>query len=235
MNYKVLIVDDESLARQRLLKMLESIEGFDAIDEARNGQEAVEKVQKLEPDIVLLDVRMPGMDGMEAAKLIQEQGLKATVIFTTAYDEYAIKAFDVNAQGYLLKPIQQEKLEHTLQQIAQQKPPGNSRTHLSASARGSVQLIALKDVRVLQAEHKYVTVYHTGGESIIDESLKSLETQFPELFKRVHRNALVSCEHISAMEKNAEGQYVLRIADTDIMPTVSRRLVSDVRQWMKHL
>ena len=110
-----------------------------------------------------------------------------------------------------------------------------TRHHLSASCRGNIELIPLDSVRLLQAEHKYVTVYHTGGESILDESLKTLEHEFPNRFKRVHRNALVSVEHVCAMEKNSDGQTILKIADIENQPIVSRRLVADVRQWLKQL
>jgi two-component system response regulator AlgR len=215
--------------------MFESIDGFEVIDEAANGEIAIDKLMRYEPDVALLDIRMPGIDGLEVAKAIEAKNLKTKVIFTTAYDEYALDAFDVQAQGYLLKPINKEKLEKALAKFAEQPENSIGRNHLSASSRGNIELIPLDTVRILQAEHKYVTVYHTGGESILDESLKSLEGQFPDLFKRVHRNALVSVDHVLAMGKNSEGQYALTIADVDIRPVVSRRLVSEVRNWMKQL
>jgi two-component system response regulator AlgR len=233
--YKVLIVDDESLARQRLIKMFDDIDGFEIVGEAANGAIALEQLQALKPDVVLLDIRMPGIDGLQVAKTIEEQGLASKVIFTTAYDEYALDAFDVQAQGYLLKPVNKEKLVKALRLLPPAEKLAHSRTHLSASSRGNIELIPLESVRILQAEHKYVTVYHTGGESILDESLKALETQFPDLFQRVHRNALVSVDHVLSMHKNSDGQYALKIADMEIRPVVSRRLVSDVRNWMKQL
>lgn len=235
MTKKVLVVDDESLARQRLIKMFDSIDGFEVIDEAANGSQAIEKIEMQKPDVALLDIRMPGVDGLEVAKMIAEKGLQTHVIFTTAYDEYALDAFDVSAQGYLLKPVNKEKLEKALSKFVGSDDDHEGRNHLSASSRGNIELIPLDTVRILQAEHKYVTVYHTGGESILDESLKALELQFPDRFKRVHRNALVSVDHVLAMGKNAEGQYALTIADVDIKPVVSRRLVSEVRNWMKQL
>ena len=237
MSYKVLIVDDEPLARQRLVRLLESIDGYEVIGQACDGASAIEQVDALKPDIALLDIRMQGVDGLDVAKAIDEKGLDTVVIFITAYDEYALDAFDAKAQGYLLKPVDSEKLEKVLQQASRgiSAYSVHQRTHLSASSCGNIELIPLSTVRLLQAEHKYVTVYHTGGESILDESLKSLEDQFFSLFKRVHRNALVSVDHILSMGKNSEGQYTLTIADTEIKPVVSRRLVSDVRHWMKQL
>ena len=242
---KVLIVDDEQLARQRLEKMLESIDGFEPIGQAENGEKALAMIRELNPDIILLDIRMPGVDGLGVANTLANQAEEAgcAVIFTTAYEEHALDAFDLHASGYLLKPVNREKLAKALKQAARLvgSPPETTsehpdhRSHLSASSRGKVELIPLGNVRLLLAEHKYVTVYHTGGESILDESLKMLEDEFPDIFRRVHRNALVSFKHVKALKKNASGQFVLKIMDTDAEPIVSRRLVTQVRNWMKQL
>lgn len=236
---KVLIVDDESLARQRLFKMLDDLDGFDCVGEASNGREALAQIEALQPDITLLDIRMPDMDGMAVAEAVRDRPeLQTVLVFTTAYEDHALAAFDLQAAGYLLKPVSREKLQKALEQAARlvvRQPREQGRQHLSASSRGRIELIPLEDVRLLQAEHKYVTVYYTGGEAILDESLKNLEDEFPARFKRVHRNALVSVDHVEALEKNREGQYLLRIADIDIKPAVSRRLLSHVRQWLKGL
>lgn len=236
---QVLIVDDEALARARLQKLLEEIAGFDAIGEACDGEQALQQIETLRPDIVLLDVRMPGMDGLEVAQKLVEDSHKydCRVIFTTAYDEYALQAFDSQASGYLLKPVNKDKLRKALEQAARvnshQLP--EHRQHLSANARGKLALIALKDVRILQAEHKYVTVYHAGGESILDDSLKDLEDEFGDYFVRVHRNALVSMPHVSAMEKNKDGQYQLVVDDVDVRPAVSRRLATNIKKMMRKM
>lgn len=237
---KVLLVDDESLARQRLAKMLESLQGYTVVGEADNGAQALQRIQELKPDIVFMDIRMPGIDGLEAARVIASdaESFGCRVIFTTAYDEYALAAFDLQAVGYLLKPVSRDKLEKALEQAARvvlQKRLGSRREHLSSTSRGKVELIPLDNVRVLQADHKYVTAFHTQGESILDESLKTLEEEFPERFKRIHRNALVSVEHVTGMDKNGEGQYVLKLQGTDVRPVVSRRLLTDVREWLKGL
>lgn len=241
---RVLIVDDEHLARQRLEKMLEAIEGYEPIGQADNGENALTMIDELKPDIVLLDIRMPGIDGLGVANSltnsVEHEG--CAVIFTTAYEEHALDAFDLHASGYLLKPVNREKLQKALDQAARlvsksaaTSDDSDHRGHLSASSRGKIELIPLENVRVLQAEHKYVTVYHTEGESILDDSLKMLEDEFPDMFRRVHRNALVSFQHVQALNKNAAGQYVLKIMGTDAEPIVSRRLVTQVRNWMKQL
>ena len=236
---KVLIVDDEPLARQRLQKMLSDISGYDCVGEAENGQQALEKIARLHPDITLLDIRMPDMDGMAVAQAVNDDArLDTILVFTTAYEDHALQAFDLRAAGYLLKPFSREKLLQALEQASRlvgSKPKVHSRQHLSASTGGRIELIPLENVRLLQAEHKYVTVYHTQGESILDESLKMLEEEFPGLFRRVHRNALVAVNYIKALEKTSSGQYVVRMADIDQTAAVSRRLLSDVRSWLKRL
>lgn len=236
---KVLIVDDEMLAIQRLQKLLEKIEGFTCVDTAQDGGEALEKIRLVHPDIVLSDIRMPDMDGIELVKAAKEDNtIHSVFIFTTAYEEHALKAFDLQVSGYLLKPINQEKLLEALQRAAQlvvSNKQNNARQHLSASSRGKVTLIPIDDVRLLQAEHKYVTVYHTGGEALIDESLKNLEDEFPHYFFRVHRNALVAHKYVEALDKDEDGQYFITIQGIDIKPVVSRRLLADVRQWIKRL
>lgn len=237
---KVLLVDDETLARQRLQKMLQAMEDYTVVGEAENGAQALQRIQELKPDIVFMDIRMPGVDGLEAAQVIaNDMGhYGCRVIFTTAYDEYALAAFDLQAVGYLLKPINREKLEKALEQAARmvvKKTQQPRREHLSSTSRGKVELIPLENVRVLQADHKYVTAFHTNGESILDESLKNLEEEFSDRFKRIHRNALVSVEHVLGMDKNKQGQYVLKMAGTEMRPVVSRRLITEVRGWLKQL
>jgi two-component system, LytTR family, response regulator AlgR len=236
---KILLVDDEVLARQRLEKMLQGIEGYTIVGEAENGAQALQRIQELKPDIVFMDIRMPGVDGLEAAQAIANDVGRygCRVIFTTAYDEYALAAFDLQATGYLLKPINKEKLEKALEQAARmavQKPAGH-REHLSSSSRGKIELIPLENVRVLQADHKYVTAFHSKGESILDESLKMLEDEFGDRFRRVHRNALVAVEYVLGLDRNKQGQYVLKMEGTDARPVVSRRLLTEVRQWIKKL
>ena len=141
MKKTILLVDDESLARQRLQKMLADMEDFTVIGEAENGEQALARVAELKPDIVLLDVRMPGLDGMQVAEQLQkpESAFHGVVIFTTAYDEYAMDAFDVHAAGYLLKPVNRDRLEKALHKAAllvktppQQADGEDGRQHLSA-------------------------------------------------------------------------------------------------------
>lgn len=243
---ELLIVDDEVLARQRLLRMVEKIDGFNVVAEADNAEDALVAISEHDPDIVLLDIRMPGRDGLSLAKDISALDDPPVVIFCTAFDQYALDAFGTNAVGYLLKPVKAEQLLQVLEKaqklnkiqrvaVQQQVVPvaENQRTHITAKTRRGVELIALEDVRYFLADHKYVTVYHRGGEHLLDETLKELEEEFCGRFVRVHRNSLVSIKHIEALERNAQGQYQVRLADTELRPVISRRHVSDLKDLLK--
>lgn len=242
----ILIVDDEALARQRLLRMVEKIDGFSVVAEADNAEDALVAITQHDPDIVLLDIRMPGRDGLSLAQDIAELEDAPAVIFCTAFDQYALDAFGTNAVGYLLKPVKAEQLLQVLekaqklnkiQRVAAQKdnkPKSETqRTHITAKTRRGVELIPLDDVRYFLADHKYVTVYHRAGEHLLDETLKELEEEFGARFVRVHRNSLVSVKHIEALERNAQGQYQVRLADTELRPVISRRHVSDLKELLK--
>jgi len=242
----ILIVDDEALARQRLLRMVEKIDGFCVVAEADNAEDALVAITQFDPDIVLLDIRMPGRDGLSLAQDIAELEDAPAVIFCTAFDQYALDAFGTNAVGYLLKPVKAEQLLQVLekaqklnkiQRVAAQKnskpKSENQRTHITAKTRRGVELIPLDDVRYFLADHKYVTVYHRAGEHLLDETLKELEEEFGARFVRVHRNSLVSVKHIEALERNAQGQYQIRLADTELRPVISRRHVSDLKELLK--
>jgi two-component system response regulator AlgR len=244
----ILIVDDEALARQRLQRMVEKIDGFSVVAEADNAEDALVAITQHDPDIVLLDIRMPGRDGLSLAQDIAELEDAPAVIFCTAFDQYALDAFGTNAVGYLLKPVKAEQLLQVLEKAQklnkiqrgaaqQQVAPKNEtqRTHISAKTRRGVELIPLDDVRYFLADHKYVTVYHRAGEHLLDETLKELEEEFGARFVRVHRNSLVSVKHIEALERNAQGQYQVRLADTELRPVISRRHVSDLKELLKAL
>ena len=243
----VLIVDDEPLARQRLARMLDKLDGYDLVAEAENGEAALAAICKFDPDIVLLDVRMPGEDGLSVARHIGALDDPPAVIFCTAFDQYALDAFGTEAVGYLLKPVKAEQLLEALTKaqrlnkvqraaVSQQLTPvGNLRSHISAKTRRGVELIPLDEVRYFIADHKYVTVYHTQGEHLLDETLKELEEEFSQRFLRIHRNALVSVKHIEAIERNAQGQYQVRLTNTETRPIVSRRHVGGLKALLKHL
>ncbi|WP_029147707.1 LytTR family DNA-binding domain-containing protein [Methylophilus sp. 5] len=208
-NQRLLIVDDEPLARQRLRDLVGDVGGYDVAGEAANGVEALRLLQDAAVDIVLVDIRMPVMDGIELAQHLRGLPQPPKLIFTTAYDHYAVQAFELNAIDYLLKPIRSERLAaalakaRPLQQMQSQALQSLQQTHdhLSIQERGKVLLIALADVLYFRAELKYVTVRTRDKSYLLETSLNQLEQTYAAQFVRIHRNALVARTAISGFEK----------------------------------
>ncbi len=209
---KIIIADDEAPARNRLRDLLRDINNVTIVGEARNGKEAINLALEEQVDLLLLDIRMPLMDGIEAAEHTLKFEHKPNIIFTTAYDAYAIKAFDINAIDYLLKPIRLERLQIAIDkvqalqpsQMASLKPLHSARTHLSIHERGRVILIPIEEIVYLRAELKYVTVRTKAKEYLLEESLTNLETEFTTVFLRLHRNCLVASTFIAGFEKRTD-------------------------------
>jgi two-component system, LytTR family, response regulator AlgR len=245
---KILIVDDEAPARDRLRQLLDDSGGHTVIGEAGNGRQALEMAQELRPDVVLLDIRMPGLDGIEVAHHFNAFDEPPAVVFTTAYDEYAMEAFDANAIGYVLKPVRRERLQKALGQaarisreklgdVALKQGKVEPRGHVCTRRHGELKLIPVGDVHCFVADQKYVTVVHDDGEDLIEDSLKALEHEFADRFVRIHRSALVAIGCIEALTKNADGQLEIRLRNSDAGSrhelVVSRRHVADVRRRLK--
>jgi two-component system response regulator AlgR len=250
---KVLIADDEPMARERLRALLAEHADMTLVAEAGDGTAALDACAVHTPDVVLLDIAMPGMDGLEAARHLATFDPRPAVVFCTAYDEHALSAFDAAAVDYLVKPIRRERLATALDRartfVAGRAPrsedvlpadgstngSGKRRSHLCARLRGSLRLIAIEDIRYLQAEEKYVVVHHARGEDLIEESLKSLEHEFAGHFVRIHRNCLVSREELVELRRASDGRIeaVLRHGDKPL--EVSRRCVPHLREMVRHL
>ncbi len=239
---QVLIVDDEQLARDRLVRMVSDIEGHRVIGQAANGVQAVELASRDRPDLVLLDIRMPGMDGLEAARHLLQLEEPPAVVFCTAYEEHAIEAFDVQAVGYLLKPVRKDDLSRVLasahrlnkaQLGALDEDGSQRRSHISARTRRGIELVPVHEICYFQADQKYVTVRHLSGELIIDETLRELEEEFMEQFIRIHRNALVATRAIEGIERSEEGHHRVRMKGIDEQLEISRRHVSGVRKFVR--
>ena len=245
---RVLIVDDEKPARDRLRRILQDEDEFEVVAEAGNGHDALSIAAECEPDIVLLDIRMPGLDGIETAHHLNKLERTPAVVFATAYDEYAVDAFEARAIGYVLKPVRRSRLvaalEHasklansTITEAASQANMGGQRQHVCAKVRGELKLIPVTDIRCLIADQKYVRVEHANGQNLIDESLKSLAAEFGETFVRIHRSALVAVDKIDGIEKTSSGKsrVVLRngsqVDDKELI--ISRRHVAEVRRRVK--
>ncbi|MEM9620964.1 MAG: LytTR family DNA-binding domain-containing protein [Pseudomonadota bacterium] len=240
---RILLVDDETLARDRLRRILEDAD-YEVVGEAANGADAVASCGQLLPDVVLLDIRMPGMDGLEAARHFLALEQPPAVLFCTAYEEHAIQAFDLQAVGYLLKPVRREKLLEALgktsrlnkaQLAALSAADASRRTHISARTHKGVELIAIDEVKFFQADQKYVTVRSADGEIIVDETLRELEDEFADIFVRVHRNALVARKHIDGLVKGDEGVVFVRLKGVEDTIAVSRRHLPSVRKVIKNL
>ena len=242
---KVVIADDEALARERLRTLLSAHEGVEIVAEAENGLTALQACAEFRPDLVLLDIAMPGVDGLEAARHLTAFDPRPAVVFCTAYDEHALSAFEAEAIDYLMKPIRPERLAVALERartfmsgretLAPAEPSRQPRTHLCARLRGSLRLIPMDDVHYLQAEEKYVVVHHARGEDLIEESLKSLEEEFRGGFVRIHRNCLVARHEIIELKRANDGRVhaVLRHGKDPL--EVSRRCVAGLRDTVKHL
>jgi two-component system, LytTR family, response regulator AlgR len=241
---KVVIADDEPLARERLRMLLASQPDVQIVAEAGDGREALHACAEHAPDMVLLDIAMPGIDGLEAARHLAAFEPRPAVVFCTAYDAHALSAFDAAAVDYLVKPVRLERLQAALERVrtftagrdnGRGEPAGKRRTHLCARLRGSLRLIPIEDVHYLQAEEKYVVVHHARGEDLIEESLKALEEEFADRFLRIHRNCLVSRHEMVELRRDPDGHVhaILRHGKQPL--EVSRRCVTQLRDIVKQL
>ena len=242
---KIIIGDDEKLARQRLKSLLKELKvNLSSVTEASTGQEVLLKWREVQADVIFLDIRMPGGDGLSVAEELIKMQAPVAIIFTTAYDEYALPAFDVNAVDYLLKPIRKERLEKALAKaevlnqdrldsIGRLLPQEGVRTHICVQVKGGLHLVPLTEILYFQAEQKYVVIKTQVQEYLCDESLKSLEQEFSDFFLRIHRNALVAKKRMAELKKQPEGKLLLTVTGSDKTLEVSRRMAASVRGCLK--
>ncbi|MFO2461904.1 LytTR family DNA-binding domain-containing protein [Pseudomonas sp. 15FMM2] len=246
----VLIVDDESQARERLSRMVSELEGYNVLEpSASNGDEALALIDSLKPDVVLLDIRMPGLDGLQVAARLSERESAPELVLCATQDEFPLEALDASGVSFLLKPVSADALLKALKaaerpnrvQLAALTQPaaqsGNGpRSHISARTRKGIELIPVGQVIYFIADHKYVTLRHETGEVLLDEPLKALEDEFGERFVRIHRNALVARERIERLQRTPLGhfQLFLKGLNGDAL-IVSRRHVAGVRKMMQQL
>jgi two-component system response regulator AlgR len=244
---RVFIVDDEPPARNRLRDLLHDCGeqlALEIVGEAGNGQEALDKLMVTPADVVLMDIRMPQMDGIELAQHLQKLPKRPVIIFTTAYDSYAIKAFELHAIDYLLKPIRLGRLFDALTRAREAVPVKTEvlrdllpepRKQLSIHERGKIHLVPIEQVLFLRAELKYVTVRTAEREYLLEESLTAMEKEFATRFVRIHRNCLVAKDAIEGFEKSggeeAEGSgWMVKLKGLDELLAISRRQQHIVRE-----
>ena len=232
---KIIVADDETPARNRLRELLAEIDGVCVVGEARNGKEALMLALDTGADLVLLDIRMPQMDGIEAAGHLQKVAPPPASIFTTAFDSYAMQAFDVNAVDYLLKPIRLERLQSAIAkarallpgQLAALQSMQRQRTHFSVTERGRVLLVPVADAIYLRAELKYLTLRTRERSYLVEDTLTAIEQEFGDYFLRLHRNCLVAQHCILGYEKrhddDSEHGWTVLLRDVPDTLAVSRR------------
>lgn len=238
---RVLIVDDEAPARQRLARLVDDLPGYCVCGEASNGETALTETDNTQPDIVLMDVRMPGMDGIAAASHLSRLATPPALIFCTAYDEYALDAFRVEAADYLVKPVRRDALAQALeragrvnrlQQETLSPETGPDEAIIVRSQRG-VERIDLDWLYYAMADNKYVTLIHSQGETLCDYSLKELANTYPDRLIRIHRNTVVNSDYLSALVKPGNSGHRVRLSDPgQTLLAVSRRHAGKVRQWL---
>ncbi len=243
---KVLIVDDETPARERLAALLRDCGEIEIVGEADNGRAAVDMAQRLQPDVVFLDIQMPVMDGLEAARYLAKMDQSPALIFCTAYEEHALTAFERRAVDYLVKPVRLERLREALErahrfsgnarpQFPAEATGAKKRTHICARVRGNLALIPVADIHYLLAEDKYVVVHYGKGEVLIEEALKALELEFADQFVRIHRNCLVALNRLAGLNRAADGRIFVQLTGIDMPLEVSRRNLPVLRKLVREL
>tara|TARA_R110000823_G_scaffold119998_8_gene244344 strand:- start:12200 stop:12940 length:741 start_codon:yes stop_codon:yes gene_type:complete len=243
---KVLVVDDEALARQRLRRLLERVRPGAQYLEADGGQAALTQVQRHEPDFVLLDIRMPGLDGIEVAERLDALPNPPAVVFCSAYDEYALEALRHQAVAYLLKPVRETELARALDNAArvnrvqlaslrgleaQDEKPLRSR--VSSQTHRGLETLAVSEIRCFIAGDKYVTAHAAEAELVIPDTLKELEAEFSGQFMRVHRNALVALAYVEALNHQRDGGWYVALDGLALRPQVSRRHLKSVKARLR--
>jgi two-component system response regulator AlgR len=230
---KLMVVDDEALARQRLRHLLSGLVEVASVSEAADGEEALALQQQQAADIILLDIRMPGIGGLETARRLAQLPRPPVVIFTTAYGEHALEAFEAEALDYLVKPVRIERLQQALERARRARPELRESPRLTVRKHGELHLIALDEVIYFQADHKYVTAYLAGREELLEESLKQLEEAYPDRLLRVHRNALVAVHALEGLEKQGDGGFRVVLKGLTEGPEVSRRHLAELRRRLR--
>lgn len=231
---RVLIVDDEPLARARLASLLGECADVEVAGSVGDAESALDMLAELQPDLLLLDINMPGMSGTALARQLAGRK-RPLVVFCTAYESHALHAFELGAVDYLLKPVRLERLNESLQRARQRltQTPRDTVSYLHGRLRGEQVRVALDDVVCLLAEEKYVVVQHRGGQLLLEDSLRQLEESYPDQLIRLHRNCLVPSQRLVGLKTLSDGRVLARLSGTELTPEVSRRNLPTLRRLLR--
>jgi two-component system response regulator AlgR len=235
---RILIIDDEAPARSRLRRMLVDVPAVHVTGEAATGEEALRLIPLQKPDVLLLDISMPGMDGMTLAQVLKEQVRAPAIIFCTAWSDQAVEAFECNAVDYLVKPVRAKRLETALDKARRHiasVDEGAGSGFLRSTLGGKVSLLPVTEVIFLTAEDKYTTVVHKKGKLVINQSLLELENEHADVLVRIHRGTLVAKKAIRGLEKSVDGRHFLHLDACDERLQVSRRNLPAIRKLIREL
>ncbi len=224
-----LIVDDEKPARERLERLIAPIEAIETLGQAANAQEAMQFIEQSAPDLAFLDISMPEINGIQLAEWIQQHYPTVKIIFTTAYDEYALEAFEVNATDYLLKPIRRERLFKAVKKLF---PKAASSQYYVIKDGSCTHKISIEDIVFLHADQKYTEVHLKDNIYLSSDSLKEFEQSYPQSFLRIHRSTLINPDFLEGIEQQQQSLHVL-LKDTDRSPEVSRRHQAEIKKFLR--
>jgi two-component system, LytTR family, response regulator AlgR len=235
---KVLIVDDEPLARARLRRLLSAEAGFNCVGEAQNSQQAQQLCQQLQPDVLLLDIAMPGGDGLQLASALATEPLPPAIIFVTAHPQHALDAYQVCPADDILKPVSAERLHSALARLG-----NRTRAHLerqpatddviSYQLGSATRQIKLSNVLYFSADSKYVRMVFAEGEALLEQTLSQLQQRYPQQLVRIHRSTLINKHYFSALRAAADGKHYIELTGLDTRLEVSRRALSQVKQALQ--
>lgn len=231
---KVLIVDDEPLARARLKRLLAEHAQFKCIGEAATAAEAWKSYQELEPDVILLDIELAGSNGLQLAKQLSEQLLPPAVIFVTAHPQHALAAFQASPVDYLVKPVTAERLSEALKRVGLSTRAHIERKHaedkmITYHSGTATKQVALSQVRYFEADQKYVRMVFPEGEALLEDSLVQLEQKYPTVLLRIHRRLLINKQHFISLNMCNDGRHLITLADVAKPLEVSRRAYSRLK------
>ena len=244
-NKRVIVCEKDALTSARIVRVAQEL-GLQVVAETRNAADTVIATKLFQPDFLFLDLRMKDTDGVRCAQQVAEVSEKTAIIFTTNFDQFAINCFQQNGIGYAVKPVNKEQVLEQLSAvkvlskkqlsdilILENPTVRPTRQHITARDRKGTVIINIKDIHCFVADQKYVDIHHKDGIIPTTETLKDLETEFSDLFMRVHRNAIVNINHLESVDAVNGGQHRVRLKDCDSKVTVSRRLLPKVREKLR--